>query len=201
MGLAGYIIGGAMQGLGQGMALKQRAEDEDRRAELAERRAVAMENLRSQNLAGREAANNEAIKEREALNADRQFSNAKTLKGLEYQYASGLGDRKAKAEVAGREDQQAHDISKIYAEAGARIKEYNATHPDEIHSVETDEVTGALSGITKSGQVINLSKKGAIARKLPKASASGEMDSYLTGRGPVKPGAVPALPPGFVLEK
>lgn len=188
MGIAGYIIGGAMQGLGQGMALKQKAEDEDRRAELAERRAIALENQRSQNLAGREAANNDAIKEREALNDQRDSAARKDEMAQKYGYESQIAGNRSAAESALADKEFRQKLTLLDAETQAEIKKFNATYRDEISNINVDEPTGAVTGVTKSGNVINLSKKGAIARKLPKASATDD-PLGLRGDGPTKPGA------------
>lgn len=188
MGLAGYIIGGALQGLGTGMALKQKSEDEDRRAELAERRAIAMENLKSQNMGNREAAQSERERQSSAEKDQRKLSADLITMGKSAEYSSSMAASKTQAEIEDREDRQKHDLAKLGAEVSGRIREHNATYRDEIDRTETDEVSGEVTGITKMGKTVPLGK---IARKLPRASAS-DTPSWLDpepGKGPAKPGA------------
>lgn len=199
MGLAAYIIGGAMQGLGQGMALKQQSEDLDRRAELAERRAIAMENLKAQNQRVTQKEGNEQLGQREADRDARDLSSKRILAADSASYESAMASSKAAASAAENEREFQRKLKLLDAETNAKIREFNATYRDEIGDIVKDEVTGEATGVTKSGKKIPLGK---IAQQQPRASASSSwLDDMPSGQGPLKPGAVPALPPGFILEK
>ena len=200
MGIAGYILGGALQGLGQGMALKQKSEDEDRRAELAERRQQALLNLQHSNAMARDAKQNDY----NAQDDQRDQANTLARDDKNFQRQAGLAQAGAAADAAEKQKdrdfragqaalEREFKLKEIAASTQARIREFNATYRDEITTTKVDDATGTVFGITKSGKAINLTEQqGVIARPAPKAS-SGNPDWLNTtpGQGPAKPNTKP----------
>lgn len=193
MGLAGYIIGGALQGLGAGMALKQKSEDEDRRAELAERRAIAMENLKSQNMGNRELASDDRRSQADAESDARDAAAKKAEMAQRYGYEGAIASAGTAAKDRDREDTQRHE------ERMARINGAIDTNKEIARIAAQAEADGRLIQDIRpdaNGNPVVYYKGGKrehvkTVREAPKASSAGS--DWLSGTGPAKPGAAPSV--------
>ena len=188
-GLA-YILGGALQGAGQGIVQQKQQDD------LA-RRDAALASIRSQQVT-QEADLNDRNNARSAVRtADVNRENREDTQGFQLTLADKSATAQERAAVRDRDWKKEDD-----AEAEARTMRLEAFKSDrrlrevaveagidasKVKDVITDEVTGAVSVITNGGQSRILPN--IIARRQPKAAAP-DTPSYLTpGKPAVKPTA------------
>lgn len=192
----GFILGGALKGLGDGMAAQTKMNIEERR-EAASRAARLTELQVSSDLAGG----------REAAGDLRRSTSAKALQDDQQEFTAKQTDAAARAAANAQaakfqferqqsETQQAYEerkmrlqsalntneeVQKIAAQAGADSK--------KIKDVLTDGETGAVSVIFNDGSAKIVG--GVIARPKPSASSGDDLLTVGGATAPVtqKPGA------------
>lgn len=166
MGIGAYILGGALQGAGQGMAMRQKVADEERRDQ-------ALSALRR----GELDLSYKMQGENQAAHDQREASTQREGREDEQDFKARLATAGARADAAKQESEQAFKLREARLQSALRTNEevakINANARNEnrqVHDVVSDEKTGASWAILKDGTEVPL--KTVIQRKIPKASSS-----------------------------
>lgn len=185
-----HIAGGLAQGLGAGMNQAQKMADE-------ERLRIAMERMASERM----EKQYELMGENQAASDQRQADLTLTRDANQREYEANMAQAGARAKKEEREFKLSADLKMLDAETQASIRKSVAVINAEakadggrIADVKVDGPTGAVFGITKNGDVINLTKAGgAIARPAPSRTSSRSSDLFANPGGgttasqPIKP--------------
>lgn len=182
MGGLGFIIGGALQGAGAGMAQAQAIKDQERRdAALAKLRRDenSAQNVEQADLNDRNAARSD----------ERGVSGKLTILGKTQEYEAKAATAAAEFKKQENETQRDFEIRKTRLESALRKDENTAKIVEEAKQrglepfdVVTDGETGAVSVIYKNGkgEIVN----GVVARPKPGTSSdSSEPVSVGATRG------------------
>lgn len=184
----GFVLGGALQGFGQGLAAQGQQQWQ-------ERREIALEKLRSQNRTAEMQEQGRINDQNNASSTERKLQADLTTQANDQNFRAGLAREGAKAAAAAQESEQAFKERMARLESALRtnqaVAEINARATSEnkqVFDIKTDEITGANFAILKDGTSVPLDK--TISRKLPRASDSGSSSAFdrsYSAPAPAKP--------------
>lgn len=151
MGLGGFIVGGALSGIGKGMAQQVEQTALDRREARLQAAREAEQAKSFENSKELQAEQYRLAGEKEAQSDERQFQNNVALTETKFKNEAALAGAKSQAELAKEERQFKRDMAKLQTEWGFRLKEGEAERAAAIRKElgkpvvqEVDQKTGQL---------------------------------------------------------